>query len=85
MKKRRYFLYLKVVDLTVNIMLVWKEEKVQKPIYYTSKVLHDVETKYMKVEKCHPNFGKCSKKIESILSGISSDCVNRLTHSTNSL
>lgn len=85
MKRRRSFLYLRVADLIVNILLVWEEEKVQKPIYYTSKVLYDAETKYIKVEKCHPNFGKCSKKTKSILSGTSSDRVNRRTHSTDSL
>jgi hypothetical protein len=85
MKRRRSFLYLKVADLTVNMMLVWEEEEVQKPIYYISKVLHDAKTKYMKVEKCHPNFGKCNKKTESILSGTSSDRVNRPIHSKYSL
>lgn len=33
------------------VQFLVKKERIQKPIYYTSKVLKDVETRYTKPEK----------------------------------
>ncbi|KAK2998543.1 hypothetical protein RJ639_023122 [Escallonia herrerae] len=45
------FLYLSITDVAVSAILVREEDGVQKPIYYVSKVLQDVETRYPKIEK----------------------------------
>ncbi|KAK3012582.1 hypothetical protein RJ639_009731 [Escallonia herrerae] len=45
------FMYLSVTKVAVSIILVREEDGVQKPIYYVSKVLQDVETRYPKIDK----------------------------------
>lgn len=48
------FLYisLDVSQETVSSVLIREDKKgIQRPIYYASKVLHDVETRYSQVEK----------------------------------
>ncbi|KAK3032953.1 hypothetical protein RJ639_036124 [Escallonia herrerae] len=45
------FLYLSVTEVAVSTVLVREEDGVQKPIYYVSKVLQDVETRYPKIDK----------------------------------
>ena len=37
--------------MAVNAVLIREEDKVQKPLYYISKVLMGVETRYLKIEK----------------------------------
>ena len=45
------FLYLVVSPATVSAALIREEEKVQKPIYYTSQALRGVEERYPPMEK----------------------------------
>ena len=45
------FLYLAVAPVAVNAALVREEDKVQKPMYYTSWVLRGVEERYPPMEK----------------------------------
>ncbi|KAK3036131.1 hypothetical protein RJ639_031712 [Escallonia herrerae] len=45
------FLYLSITEVAVSTVLVREEDGVQKPIYYVSKFLQDVETKYPKIDK----------------------------------
>ncbi|KAK3015437.1 hypothetical protein RJ639_007769 [Escallonia herrerae] len=45
------FLYLSVIEVAVSTVLVREEDGVQKPIYYLSKVLQDVETRYPKIDR----------------------------------
>ncbi|KAK3002070.1 hypothetical protein RJ639_021413 [Escallonia herrerae] len=45
------FLYLSVTEVVVSDVLVREEDRVQKLIYYVSKVLQDVETRYPKIDK----------------------------------
>ena len=45
------FLYLAVTLHAVSSALIRKEEKVQKPMYYTSKALKGVEGRYPLIEK----------------------------------
>ncbi|XP_077229834.1 uncharacterized protein LOC143862648 [Tasmannia lanceolata] len=44
-------LYLSAGPLAVAAVLIKEESNQQKPIYYVSKVLHDAETRYQRVEK----------------------------------
>ena len=44
-------LYLSISPTAVNVVLIQDEHKVQKLIYYVSKVLMGVETRYLKIEK----------------------------------
>ena len=45
------FLYLAVSPIAVSAALVREEEKVQKPVYYASRALHDAEERYPPMEK----------------------------------
>ena len=45
------FLYLAVSPAAVSTTLIRKEEKAQKPIYYTSRALRGVEERYPPMEK----------------------------------
>ncbi|KAK3012116.1 hypothetical protein RJ639_010589 [Escallonia herrerae] len=45
------FLYLSVTDVAISTVLIREEDGIQKPIYYISKVLQDVETRYPKIDK----------------------------------
>ncbi|KAK2998181.1 hypothetical protein RJ639_023719, partial [Escallonia herrerae] len=45
------FLYLSVTEVAVSAVLVSEDDGLQKPIYYVSKVLQDVETRYLKIDK----------------------------------
>ena len=45
------FLYLAVSPAVVSASLIKEEEKVQKPVYYTSRALRKAEERYLPVEK----------------------------------
>jgi len=45
------FLYLVVSRATVSAALVKEEERVQKPMYYTSRVLRGIEEEFPPMEK----------------------------------
>ncbi|KAK3036041.1 hypothetical protein RJ639_030742 [Escallonia herrerae] len=45
------FLYLSVTEVAASAILVREEDGVQKSIYYVSKVLQDVETRYLNIDK----------------------------------
>lgn len=44
------FLYLAVTPIAISVLLVREEGKIQKHVYHISKIFHDVETKYMRLE-----------------------------------
>ncbi|KAK2999683.1 hypothetical protein RJ639_024172 [Escallonia herrerae] len=45
------FLYLSISEVAVSTVLIREEEGKQRPIYYMSKVLQDVETRYPRIDK----------------------------------
>ena len=45
------YLYLAITEVAVSAVLVKEEDNIQKPVYYTSKVLHGAELRYKKIEK----------------------------------
>ncbi|RDY05633.1 hypothetical protein CR513_10508, partial [Mucuna pruriens] len=45
------YLYISVSDVEISVMLIQEREGVQRPIYFTSKVLQGVERRYQKIEK----------------------------------
>ncbi|KAK3015834.1 hypothetical protein RJ639_006011 [Escallonia herrerae] len=45
------FMYLSVTEVAVSAILVREENGVQRPIYYVSKVLQNVEMRYPKIDK----------------------------------
>ena len=47
----KLYLYLAVSEEVVSVALIRKEEKVQWPVYYISKMSLDTETQYPKLEK----------------------------------
>ena len=44
-------LYLSVSPTTISAVLIREEDKIQKLVYYVSKVLMRTETRYLKIEK----------------------------------
>ena len=40
-----------VSPIIISAILVWEQNKVQKPNYYVSQTLHDVEIRYIQLEK----------------------------------
>ncbi|KAK2999828.1 hypothetical protein RJ639_023077 [Escallonia herrerae] len=45
------FIYLSISEVAVSTVLIQEEEGKQRPIYYISKVLQDVETRYPRIDK----------------------------------
>ena len=45
------FAYIAVAPYAVNLMLIQVDNGVQWPIYYVSKSLHEVEIRYLPLEK----------------------------------
>ena len=43
--------YLAVTDYAVSFILVMNEDGIQRPVYYVSKSLHEVEMRYFLLEK----------------------------------
>ena len=50
-EKEDLYLYLVVFEHSVSAVLVREEEIMQWPIYYVSKALLDLKTRYTKIEK----------------------------------
>ena len=64
-------------------MLVKEEDKVQKPIYYVSKILIGAEAKYIKIKKLTYALMIISRKLLSLFSGTSYCCIHRSTLEAN--
>ena len=47
----KLIVYLSISPTVVSAVLIRGEDKIQKMIYYVSKVLMGAETKYLKIEK----------------------------------
>ena len=45
------YAYLAVTDYAVSLVLVKNKDEIQRPVYYVSKSLQDVETHYLPLEK----------------------------------
>ncbi|KAK3039761.1 hypothetical protein RJ639_027418 [Escallonia herrerae] len=45
------FIYLSISEVSVSTVLIREEEGKQRPVYYISKVLQDVETRYPRIDK----------------------------------
>lgn len=52
--QKDFNLYLVVVDTTITMVLVQEENGIKHPIYYLSRNLNDIESKYSYVEKLAP-------------------------------
>ena len=48
---KELIVYLSISPTAISTILILEEGKVQKPIYYISKILIGAETRYMKIEK----------------------------------
>ena len=49
--QKDYFLYLAATDTTIGMVLVQEEDGIEHPIYYLSRNLNDIESKYSYVKK----------------------------------
>ena len=56
-------MYLSLLPTVVSAVLIREEDKVQKPVYYVSKVLIGTETKYLKIEKLAYAFMITARKL----------------------
>ncbi|XP_071933160.1 uncharacterized protein [Coffea arabica] len=45
------FIYLAVGEEAISTVLVWEEDKIQKPVYYVSRALQGAESRYTPVER----------------------------------
>ncbi|KAK2999537.1 hypothetical protein RJ639_023236 [Escallonia herrerae] len=45
------FLYLSFIEVAISVVLVIEDNRLQRPIFYVSKVLQDVEVRYLKIDK----------------------------------
>ena len=45
------FAYIAVAFYVVSLVLIWVDYGVQQPVYYVSKSLHEVEVRYLPLEK----------------------------------
>ena len=45
------FAYIVVASHAVSLVLIWVNDGVQRPIYYVSKSLHEVNVRYLSLEK----------------------------------
>ena len=61
------YLYLAVSEKALSAVLVKEESKVQKPIYYVSKVLHGAEENYSVIEKFALALIMASRKLHPFL------------------
>ena len=51
MVRETLYLYLLVTEVETSSVLIWLEEGVQRPVYYTSKALLPAKTRYSPAEK----------------------------------
>jgi len=58
------FLYLRVSKLAVSVTLVKEDKEVQRLFYFSSHTLHNVETRYLKVEKMTLVLVNTSRKLK---------------------
>ncbi|XP_074336798.1 uncharacterized protein LOC141673971 [Apium graveolens] len=56
-------LYLAVSEYSISVVLVREEDTQQSPVYYVSKRLHDVKTRYTSIEKMVYAFILASRKL----------------------
>ncbi|KAL8155151.1 hypothetical protein AgCh_000514 [Apium graveolens] len=59
------YLYLAVSESALSSVLVKEELKIQKPVYYVSKILHGVELNYSTIEKFDLALVMASRKLRS--------------------
>ena len=45
------FTYIVVASHIVSLVLIWDDSGVQKPVFYVSKSLHEVEVRYLPLER----------------------------------
>ncbi|XP_030922989.1 uncharacterized protein LOC115949858 [Quercus lobata] len=45
------YAYIAVAPYAVSLVLIWKDNSIQKPVYYMSKSLHEAEVRYLPLEK----------------------------------
>ena len=45
------FAYIVVASHAMNLILIWVDDRVQKPVYYMSKSLHEANVHYLPLEK----------------------------------
>jgi hypothetical protein len=53
-----------MLDSTMSIVLVREDEGIQRPVYYFSQTLYNVETRYLKVKKLVFTLVNTSKKLK---------------------
>jgi hypothetical protein len=58
------FLYLRVSKSTMSVALVKEDKEIQCLVYFSSHTLHNVETRYLKVEKMALVLVNASRKLK---------------------
>ena len=73
------FAYLAVAPHAVSFVLIREDSGVQRPVYYISKSLHEVEVRYLSKEKGHLGRGPCNTQTSTLLSSPYYGCFNSAT------
>lgn len=63
MKGEDLYLYLAVSQIAVSSALIREENRIQKPVYYTSQAFQGVEGKYPRLEKFYFTLIVFSRKL----------------------
>ena len=45
------YAYIAIAHHIVSLVLIWDDNDLQKPVYYVSKSLHEVDVRYLPLEK----------------------------------
>ena len=60
---KEFIVYLFISPTALSVVLIRKEGKIQKPVYYVNKVLMGAETRYLQIEKFTSAFLIAVKKL----------------------
>ena len=80
--KEKLYMYLAVSEWAISaVLFCCPSPKEQRPVYYVSRALADVETRYSKMEANSLSSSKCCPKTPPLFSSPPGDRVNRSTPS----
>ena len=69
-EKEVMFAYVVVASYAVSLLLIRVDNRVQMPVYYVSKSLHEAEVCYLPLKKGYLGNGACHMEAPSLLSGL---------------
>ena len=68
-EKEVMFAYIVVASYAVSLLLIRVDNRMQMPVYYVSKSLHEAKVRYLPLEKGYLGNGACYMEAPSLLPG----------------